>query len=159
MRLLLDRGAESYRAGSRFGDPLFRAAQNGHTDVVQIFLDRGATLNDEKYNYTILSRAARNGETAMVNYLLHRGIDLKAHNTGDRALEETAQWGHEDTVRLLVGLGVNVNGPGNHRDPPILRAMMYGEFISQSSLSNLPKKHILQLITFPCLAVLTTRLT
>lgn len=118
-------------------------------DVVQIFLDHGATLDDEEYNYTILPRAARNGETAMVKYLLDKGIGLKARNTGDRALEVTAQWGHEDTVRLLVGLGVDMNGPGNHRGPPILRAMMYGEYISQFSLSNLPKKYVLQLNAFP----------
>lgn len=126
VRVLLDRGAEP-SSWSRCGQPLFFAAKNGHTEVVQILLEHGADVNAKGHNHSVLARAARNGELTMVKFLLDNGVDLMARGNGDRALEEAAKWGHEDVIRHLVGLGINVNGGGGHREPPILRAMVYGQ--------------------------------
>ncbi|KAL8848471.1 MAG: hypothetical protein Q9221_006522 [Calogaya cf. arnoldii] len=126
VRVLLDRGADP-TLRSRPDDPLFFAAKNGHTEVVQILLDHGANINAKGRDHSVLARAARNGELAMVKFLLDKGVDLMASGSGDRALEEAAGRGHEDIVRYLVEHGINVNGRGGARDPPILRAMVYGQ--------------------------------
>ncbi|KAL8642374.1 MAG: hypothetical protein Q9228_000927 [Teloschistes exilis] len=124
--LLLDQNAAP-NARSCYGRPLFFAAKTDHVEVVQLLLEHGADINARGYKHSILTGAARNGETTMVEYPLQRGVDLTAYTNGDTALKSAVQWGHEDTVRLLVRLGVNVNGLRTSGHSPMLKAMLFGQ--------------------------------
>ncbi|KAL8773070.1 MAG: hypothetical protein Q9194_004446 [Teloschistes cf. exilis] len=124
--LLLDQNAAP-NAQSCYGRPLFFAAKTDHVEVVQLLLEHGADINARGYKHSILTGEARNGETKMVEYPLQRGVDLTAYTNGDTALKSAVQWGHEDTVRLLVRLGVNVNGLRTSGHSPMLKAMLFGQ--------------------------------
>ncbi|KAL8995032.1 MAG: hypothetical protein Q9169_005158 [Polycauliona sp. 2 TL-2023] len=137
VRILLERGADPNLDARDAGQPLFSAARNEHTEVVQVLLDHGASINarlelqatrhTSAYSYSVLARAARNGELKMVRFLLEKGVDPMVDGDGDRALQQAAAWGHEDIVRLLVELGVDINGRGGKEEPPIIYAMMYAQ--------------------------------
>lgn len=123
VRLLLDRGAMYYK--SMIGDPLYFAAINGHTQVAQMLLDSGASIHAKGY-WSVLARAAMNGEAAMVRFLLENGIDVKDHGNGNIALEKAAERGQEEVVKILLAQGIDIDGGNEDRDPPVLRAMIYG---------------------------------
>lgn len=124
VRLLLDRGAKYYN--SMFGEPLYFAAKNGHTQVAQMLLDSGASINAEGRGSSVLACAAMNGEAAMVRFLLENGVEVQDYSYGNVALEEAAERGEEEVVKMLLARGVDVDGGNRGRDPPVLRAMIYG---------------------------------
>lgn len=121
VRLLLDRGAKYYE--SRVGDPLHFAAKNGHTQVAQMLLDSGASINATNEGRG-LHCAARNGEVAMVQFFLENGVEVKYYSY---ALTAAVEGGQEEVVKMLLALGVDIDGGNEGRDPPILRAMIRGQ--------------------------------
>ncbi|XP_019616646.1 PREDICTED: uncharacterized protein LOC109464149 [Branchiostoma belcheri] len=98
--------------------PLASAAQNGHTETVQVLLANGANPNAQ-YNYVVLGSdesyekkplhlAASNGHTETVKVLLKAGADFRATNGANKtALCLAAGKGHIETVKALLGAGAN----------------------------------------------------
>jgi ankyrin repeat protein len=57
------------------GNPPYKAAQNGHTQLAQVLLDAGAEINAKGYNNeTALYVAARYGHVDMVKLLVAKAL-------------------------------------------------------------------------------------
>jgi ankyrin repeat protein len=97
---------------------LYRAAEQGHIDVVKLLLDLGADIHTK--DDLAMRWAAHNGKTATVAYLISRGADVHADN--DMALRWAAQHGRDATVSLLLDNGADIH-TGN--DIPLCQAAIH----------------------------------
>ena len=87
--------------------PLHLAAENCHTNVVALLLEKGADVNimaDDKA--TPLHLAAQQGCADAVAILLAKGADINARdNQGRTSLTRAKQWHQEVIVQLLRAHG------------------------------------------------------
>ena len=69
-------------------NPIFKAAYEGHLDVIQNYLREGGGINAlDKFNNTALHWAAKGGQYEVMEYLVENGIQIDAVNKqGDNAL-------------------------------------------------------------------------
>jgi ankyrin repeat protein len=64
---------------------LLTACENGHTDIVELLLDRGSDINvKDEYGNTPLIMASRNGHVDIIQLLLDNGADIEV--TDNRGL-------------------------------------------------------------------------
>ena len=91
--------------------PLIEAAWNGHTNVVQILIDKGADLNKAKqWRENPVNRAAVAGHTDVVQLLLDKGADPNEADTrGVTTLHLASVIGHKYVVHLLLERGADPN--------------------------------------------------
>lgn len=91
--------------------PIFLAAQEGHSAVVQFLIQHNADLNiacDD--GETALIRAAAEGHIKVVELLVQHGANMNLPNGyGTTALSIAVSEGHLAVVELLVQLGANIN--------------------------------------------------
>ena len=108
-RRLLDAGAD-VNAGDRFGStPLELAAWRGFRDVVDLFLDRGATVpTAPEAAAGMLSMAAERGLERLFRILSGR-VAVPAGDGGGTMLRAAAAGGSAEIVGILVGRGLDVN--------------------------------------------------
>ena len=87
------------------------AAGEGHYQLVQLLLARGANINAPSKNGTALYTASYNGHASIVRMLLSNGanIDAKNLNDGCTALHSAAEKGHYSTVQMLLENGADIN--------------------------------------------------
>lgn len=80
------------------------AAEEGHEQIVDMLLERGADVNAaSSYGTSPLHCAANGGNTDIVRLLLQRGADpLKSTCHGWTALHHAAFMGHSQTVQILL---------------------------------------------------------
>jgi ankyrin repeat protein len=84
--------------------PLSRAIDEGHTDVVTLLIEAGATVRRSH-----LGSAAEEGHTEVVAQLIEAGLDV---NEVSYPLTNAASAGHIETVRFMLEAGADVNhGP------------------------------------------------
>ncbi|MBL8211434.1 MAG: ankyrin repeat domain-containing protein [Bryobacterales bacterium] len=120
-QVLLDRGAELrlYSAaglgmgervagfagdGLELGRGLYIACRNGHVDVAEALLGRGADINHRGFfGATGLHWAAANGHRETVEFLVARGADRTLEDTQFQATAQgwALELGHEDIAALL----------------------------------------------------------
>ncbi len=90
---------------------LIVAANQGHGEIVESLLAKGAHENDqEEKGCTALMYAARNGHTSIVESLLAKGADVNAQNEkGSTAIMFAARNGHTAIAESLLARGADVN--------------------------------------------------
>lgn len=91
---------------------LHLAAANGHTELVQYFLERAFNVDERATdtNETPLMQAVRNDHWDTVNLLLDRGASLTAENVyGQSALSYAVMDDRVELIELLVSQGADVN--------------------------------------------------
>ncbi|MCA8991838.1 MAG: ankyrin repeat domain-containing protein [Planctomycetaceae bacterium] len=106
-------------ASAREG-PMWRAARNGHMEMVRWMLDHGAEFNsfrDGKVACSTLTAAARGGHMELVKFLVARGADLSASENGVNGLMEAEFYGHPEVAEYLRSIGmkdVRATSPPNY---------------------------------------------
>lgn len=116
LEILLENGASVEKNYQYGATPLFYAAEQGHTKIVDLLLNKyGANPNvyesDALIQHTPLTVAAQNNHYEIVRMLAEKGADLNAFSTGVRqtALMWAADKGAEESVRELIAAGADVN--------------------------------------------------
>ena len=109
--------------------PLHRAAQEGHTEVIEALIDAGAKVNAQDNNgITPLHRAAIYGQTEVIEALITAGAKVNAQDNvcGRTPLHRTAIFGHTEIARALIAAGADVDAPNNYGSTPLHRAAQEG---------------------------------
>jgi ankyrin repeat protein len=108
IKALLDKNPRLARVRDSSGySPLHWAAIDGHREVVELLLDRGAEVNGRTtFGNTPLHLASRAGRLEAAKLLIDRGADIHAStNTGITPLSEATTSGHADIANLLRSCG------------------------------------------------------
>ena len=89
---------------------------NGHADIVQLLLARGAQINKKDNNdMTPLMHAASNGKLEAVKILIAQKADLEATTSmGETALMGAVGHGYVDVAKYLVEKGAKIDAKMNN---------------------------------------------
>nr|CDJ80356.1 Ankyrin and K Homology domain containing protein [Haemonchus contortus] len=90
--------------------PLTLACSNGHAQMVDVLVCRGANIEHrDKKGFTPLILAATGGHRDVVELLLNNGAQIEAQSerTKDTALSLACSGGRKDVVELLLSRGAN----------------------------------------------------
>lgn len=94
---------------------LMASANNGHTKIVELLLDKEAdTEIKNNYFHTALSLASSKGYTEIVKLLLKAGANTeggaeKGQNYCDTPLENAIRNWHDEIAEILIKAGANIN--------------------------------------------------
>ncbi|KAJ7692540.1 ankyrin repeat-containing domain protein [Mycena rosella] len=138
-QLLIERGAlVNAVSGYKEGTALQGAAAQGHIELVQFLLNKGATIDPAGGSYgSALQSAARAGHTEVVRLLLDKGATVDgASGTYGNALQAAAHEGHTEVVQLLLDKGANVDAAGGGYGSALLAAALNGHTEVVQSLLN-----------------------
>jgi TonB family protein len=105
--------------------PLHEAAANGHKDVVELLLAKGADVNakDRNASATPLFWGVWSGNKDVVVLLLANNANANAKNeNGWTPLHKAAQCGRKDMAELLLVKGADVNTKDNKGETPLHQA-------------------------------------
>ncbi len=141
-KLLIAIGADVNSIGHSGLRPVFHAAANGRSEMLQFFIEQGAdvklTCSNEKVtgltalhyapNEEIASihLAAYNSRTGVVKVLLEKGADPSLQDgNGRTALHEAAFRNEPVTALLLVKKGADVNRAARDGNTPVHEAVIW----------------------------------
>ncbi|XP_039314116.1 protein TANC2 isoform X3 [Solenopsis invicta] len=104
---------------------LMLAASEGHTNLLELFLDKGSNLEiKDKEGLTALGWACVRGRVTAVQMLLDRGSDVNTNdNSGRTPLDLAAFQGNPKLVQLLLEKGAAVEHVDLHGMRPLDRAI------------------------------------
>src|SRR3569833_18229 len=109
--LLLGRGADPNVSTDDFRSPLQSAVQQGDEAMIRQLLDAGADGNLDGGEPFLA--ACGGGKTHIVQLLIDASAVIHVQRgVPGHALHLAARWGHMGVCKLLVSLGVDVNGQG-----------------------------------------------
>jgi ankyrin repeat protein len=99
------------------------ASINGHKDVVEFLINKGADIKAKSNEgTTALICAARYGYKDIVEILINKGADIEVKNSdGWTALTLAAREGHKDIVEILINKGADIEA----KDDDGWTALMY----------------------------------
>jgi ankyrin repeat protein len=76
-----------------------------HTEIIDLFLTKGADIESECLGRSALQRASERGNREVVELLLLRGADIGVRCEGRTALQMASEKGHTKVVELLLSIG------------------------------------------------------
>lgn len=126
---LLDSGKIGINQGDPSGvTPLMCAALAGHSHIVRILLDRGASVSVRADDgVTALFGAAQNGHLRATKLLIEAGADPNAAAVdGFAPLHQASDRGHPEVMRALIDAGANLNSRGPTGETPLYVAASEG---------------------------------
>ena len=109
--------------------PMFRAAEQGHVQLMELLLEAGAMTDEPEFalGQTPMSTAAQNGCLDVVRFLAEVGAAKdQAANNGATPLWVAAENGHLDIVRFLVENGADKDQGDNNGATTLLVAAENG---------------------------------
>ena len=105
---LIENGQDIHAKSTSFRfTPFHMAIFNGHTEIAELLLSKGAKINEKSnYNQTPLHWAAMMGQEESVKFLLERGVPPNdASEQGWTALHCASRMGHINIVKMLMEYG------------------------------------------------------
>jgi ankyrin repeat protein len=131
VRLLIENGADVNTKGG-FGDTvLMFACEQGHLDLADFLLERGADINEVNNKVflgrTALMGAAWYGQVEAVKLLLAHDADIDAADVRkETALFKAAYQGHAGVVGILLDNGADIHARDSRGNTPLLHAASRG---------------------------------
>jgi ankyrin repeat protein len=104
------------------------ASKNGHIDIVQLLIGKGADVNAQlSSDGSAIEAASAHGHIDIVQLLIGKGVDVKAQDSsGVSAIYAASAGGHIDIVQLLIGKGADVNAQGSFGGSAVEAASAHG---------------------------------
>lgn len=114
-KLLLGAGADPLLPDQAGWSPIRIAVHDGHLDLLGLFLDGGARLDDEIKADCLVDAAAHGGQAEAIRFLIKRGMDFQGQRPVGHTPLHTAAWmAFPDCVEALLEAGAEA-GVTNHQ--------------------------------------------
>jgi uncharacterized protein len=124
----LDEGLSPHFLGSRIGSGLMIAAWDGNIPMMELFLSRGADVNQaNRIGEQALLLAAWNGHMDAVKWLLDHGAAINRSGKQWSALHYAVFAGHKAIARFLIERGADVNGQAPNQASVLMMAAREGQ--------------------------------
>ena len=125
--------------GMSGGTPLTFAAIEGHKEIVELLIAKGADVEvADLLSATPLHRAASWGHKEIAELLITKGANVNAEDKwGNTPLHLAAYKGHKENVKLLIAKGADVNAKNEDGETPLDDAVRY----KQTEIAALLRKH------------------
>ena len=124
----LDEGLPPGYLADRIGSGLMIGAWEGNIPLMELFLSRGARLDQENSRgEQALQFAAWQGHLEAVRWLLEHGAPLNRQGNAWSALHYAAFAGHNDVLQLLLQRGADVNARAPNESTVLMMAVREGQ--------------------------------
>ena len=100
--------------GVYYGNALQAASFQGHENIVQLLIEKGADIHAQGGEYgNALQAASSGGHENIVQLLIEKGADIGAQSEHyGNVLQAASSGGHENIVQLLIEKGADIHAQG-----------------------------------------------